>query len=117
VRSYRLHVPSEAPAKMFWSDTLCDVDACSLLVNDQKTADPLVADDLKKKGDGSVDIYAGPSAPRGFVANWIPTVLGKSCFAYFRLYEPTRATSRGGGRSVNSSESTDATGRAQSQSV
>ena len=87
-RSYRLHVPPDAPAKMFWSVTLYDVDTRSLLVNDQKVADRSSRMDLKKNGDGSVDIYAGPTAPRGSEANWIPTVPGKSWFAYFRLYEP-----------------------------
>ena len=39
----------------------------------------------------SVDISCGPTAPAGFEANWIPTVSGKSWFAYFRLYEPTES--------------------------
>ena len=47
--------------------------------------------DLKKNADDSVDIYCGPTAPAGFEANWIPTVAGKSWFAYFRLYEPTES--------------------------
>jgi hypothetical protein len=74
---------------MFWSVTLYDVDTRSLLVNDRKIADRSSRMDLQKNGDGSVDIYAGPTAPRGFEANWIPTVPGKSWFAYSRLYEPT----------------------------
>jgi hypothetical protein len=88
-RSYRLHVPPDAPAKLFWSVTLYDVDTRSLLVNDQKIADRSSRMDLKKNADGSVDIYCGPEAPAGFESNWIPTVAGKSWFAYFRLYEPT----------------------------
>jgi hypothetical protein len=47
--------------------------------------------DLKKNADGSVDIYCGPDSPAGFETNWIPTVPGKSWFAYFRFYEPTAA--------------------------
>jgi hypothetical protein len=88
-RSYRLHVPADAPAKLFWSVTLYDVDTRSLIVNEQKIADRSSRMDLKKNDDGSVDIYCGPQAPAGFEANWIPTVAGKSWFAYFRLYEPT----------------------------
>jgi hypothetical protein len=88
-RSYRLHVPPDAPAKLFWSVTLYDVDTRSLLVNEQKIADRSSRMDLKKNADGSVDIYCGPTAPVGFEANWIPTVPGKSWFAYFRFYEPT----------------------------
>lgn len=47
--------------------------------------------DLRTNDDGSVDIYCGPAAPRGFEKNWIPTVPGKAWFAYFRLYAPTEA--------------------------
>jgi hypothetical protein len=88
-RSYRLHVPPAAPAKLFWSVTLYDVDTRSLLRNEQKIADRSSRMDLKKNADGSVDIYCGPTAPAGFEANWIPTASGRSWFAYFRLYEPT----------------------------
>lgn len=88
-RSYKLHVPPNAPAKLFWSVTLYDVDTRSLLVNEQKIADRSSRMDLKKNADGSVDIYCGPTAPVGFEPNWIPTVAGKSWFAYFRFYEPT----------------------------
>jgi hypothetical protein len=90
-RSYRLHVPPDAPAKLFWSVTLYDVDTRSLLVNEQKIADRSSRMNLKRNADGSVDIYCGPDAPAGFEANWIPTVAGRSWFAYFRLYEPTGA--------------------------
>jgi hypothetical protein len=87
--SYKLHVPPNAPAKLFWSVTLYDVDTRSLIVNEQKIADRSSRMDLKKNPDGSVDIYCGPTAPAGFESNWISTVAGKSWFAYFRLYEPT----------------------------
>jgi hypothetical protein len=88
-RSYRLHVPPDTPAKLFWSVTLYDVDTRSLLVNKQKIADRSSRMDLKKNADGSVDIYCGPESPAGFEANWIPTVPLKNWFAYFRFYEPT----------------------------
>ena len=87
--SYKLHVPPNAPAKLFWSVTLYDVDTRSLIVNEQKIADRSSRMELKKNADGSVDIYCGPTAPAGFHSNSIPTVAGKSWFAYFRLYEPT----------------------------
>ena len=87
--SYKLHVPPNPPAKLFWSVTLYDVDTRSLIVNEQKIADRSSRMDLKKNADGSVDIYCGPTAPAGFHSNSIPTVAGKSWFAYFRLYEPT----------------------------
>src|SRR5262245_13318404 len=76
--------------KLFWSVTLYDVDTRSLLVNKQRIADKSSRMDLKKNADGSVDIYCGPKAPKGFEANWIPTVAGRNWFSYFRLYEPTQ---------------------------
>ena len=89
-KSYRLRVPANAPMKLFWSVTLYDVDTRSLLVNKQRIADKSSRMDLKKNADGSVDIYCGPKAPKGFESNWIPTVAGRNWFSYFRLYEPTQ---------------------------
>jgi hypothetical protein len=89
--SYRLRVPSNAPIKLFWSVTLYDVGTRALILNEQKIADRSSRMDLRKNGDGSVDIYCGPKAPAGFERNWIPTVSGKNWFAYFRFYQPTEA--------------------------
>ena len=44
--------------------------------------------DIRTNSDGSVDVYFGPEAPKGFENNWIPTVPGRSWFTYFRLYAP-----------------------------
>jgi len=87
--SYRLHVPANAPVKLFWSVTLYDADTRALILNDAKIADRSSRMDLKKNADGSVDIYCGPSSPPGFEKNWIPTVPGRNWFAYFRFYQPT----------------------------
>jgi len=89
--SYRLHVPPNAPIKLFWSVTVYDVDTRALIRNDQKSADRSSRMDLRKNEDGSVDIYTGPKAPAGFEKNWIPTVSGRNWFAYFRFYNPTEA--------------------------
>jgi hypothetical protein len=89
--SYRLRVPPDPPIKLFWSVTLYDVDTRALILNDQKIADRSSRMDLRKNGDGSVDIYCGSKAPVGFEENWIPTVPGKNWFAYFRFYQPTEA--------------------------
>lgn len=89
--SYRLHVPPNAPIKLFWSVTLYDLDTRALILNDQKIADRSSRMDLRENEDGSVDIYVGPKAPAGFEKNWIPTVPGRNWFAYFRFYQPTEA--------------------------
>jgi hypothetical protein len=90
-KTYRLRVPPNAPIKLFWSVTLYDVDSRALILNKQKIADRSSRMDLRKNADGSVDIYTGPTAPKGFENNWIPTVPGRNWFAYFRFYNPTEA--------------------------
>jgi len=90
--TYRLHVAPNAPVKQFWSLTIYEVDTRSLIQNKQQIADRSSRQpDLLKNADGSVDLYVGPSAPKGFEKNWIPSVPGRAWFAYFRLYAPTEA--------------------------
>jgi hypothetical protein len=43
---------------------------------------------MKINADGSVDLYIGPKAPKGYENNWIPTG-GKTPFLLFRFYGPT----------------------------
>ena len=90
-KNYRLHVPPNAPAKQFWSVTLYDVDTRSFIVTKEQIADRSSRMDLIKNADGSVDIYMGPNAPKGFEKNWIPTVPGRGWFTLFRFYAPTEA--------------------------
>ena len=91
-QTYHLHVPANVPAKQFWSLTLYDVDTRCLIQNKQQIADRSSRmPDLVKNPDGSVDLYFGPTAPRGFENNWIPTVPGKAWFACFRFYQPLQA--------------------------
>lgn len=89
--TYRLRVPANPPAKQFWSVTVYDTSTRSVVQNEQKIADRSSRQDLVKNADGSVDIYFGPTAPNGFEKNWIPTVPGRSWFAYLRLYAPLEA--------------------------
>lgn len=89
--TYRLHLPADAPASMFWEVTVYDVDTRCLIQNAEKVAHRSSRMDLRANNDGSIDIYCGPSAPAGFEPNWVPTVPGRSWFAYFRLYGPTQA--------------------------
>jgi hypothetical protein len=91
-KTYRLRVPTNVPAKNFWSVTIYDVDTRCLINNKEQIADRSSRQpDLVKSTDGSVDLYIGPKAPAGFEKNWIPIVPGKAWFCYFRLYAPTEA--------------------------
>jgi len=90
--SYHLHVPPDPPAKQFWSITLYDIDTRALIQNKERMADRSSRmPDVKKNADGSVDLYFGPKAPKGFEHNWIPTVPGRAWFCWFRLYAPLEA--------------------------
>jgi hypothetical protein len=75
--SYRLRVPPNPPAKQFWSVTLYDADTRSLIQNKEQRSDRSSRHDLLKNADGSVDLYFGPTAPKGFENNWLPPYLAK----------------------------------------
>ena len=88
--NYRLHVPANPPAKQFWSVTVYDEKNRQMLINETKRMDvssrnPAVV----KNTDGSVDVYVGPTAPKGFEQNWVQTKLGEGWFVLFRFYGPT----------------------------
>jgi hypothetical protein len=90
-KTYRLHVPPNAPVAQFWSLTVYDVNTRSLLQNKDQISDRSSRMDLLKNADGSVDVYVGPTAPKGFEKNWVASVPTQTWFAYFRLYGPTQA--------------------------
>jgi hypothetical protein len=89
--TYRLRVPPNPPAKIFWSVTVYDVDTRCIINNEQQIADRSSRMDLLRNDDESVDIYFGPNVQDGLDQNWIPTVADKDWFAYFRFYGPTEA--------------------------
>lgn len=85
-KTYRLHVPPNVPIKQFWSVTLYDIETRCLIQNKEQIADRSSRMDLVINADGSVDLYFGPTAPKGMEKNWIPTVPGKAWFTYLRFY-------------------------------
>jgi hypothetical protein len=91
-QTYHLHVPPNVPAKQFWSITLYDVETRCLIQNKEQIADRSSRmPDLGKNADGSVDLYFGPTAPKGMEKNWIATAPGRAWFTWFRLYAPLEA--------------------------
>ncbi len=90
-RAYRLRVPPNPPAKLFWSVTLYDIETRCLIQNVQQIADRSSRQDLRRNADGSLDLVFAPAAPEGLEANWIPTVPGKAWYAYLRLFGPLEA--------------------------
>jgi hypothetical protein len=89
-KSYRLHVPANAPAEAFWSLTLYDTATRSMIQNPSNDSARSSLDKLKTNADGSVDLYFGPvrSARAALEANYIETVTGKGFYPMFRFYSP-----------------------------
>lgn len=89
-RTYRLHVPPDVPAKLFWSLTVYDTTTRAFLDNTPGgVVDRSSRTDIAKNADGSVDLYVSPAKPDGHEKNWIPSIAGKAWFALFRFYGPT----------------------------
>jgi hypothetical protein len=89
--NYTLHIPANPPAVNFWSVTIYDAATRCMIDNTQRNADLSSRKDLIKNGDGSFDLYFGPTAPAGKEKNWVQTIDGKHWFAYMRFYGPTTA--------------------------
>jgi hypothetical protein len=86
---YKLSIPLPVPAKLFWSVTVYDAQTRSQVQTDRDQAALRSLFELKDAGQGRrVDLYFGPSAPRGQETRWIQTVPGRGWFVYLRLYAP-----------------------------
>jgi hypothetical protein len=89
-KTYRMHVPPNAPVAQFWSFTVYDNET-RCFVDTGVQPDRSSRDNIVKNPDGSVDLYFGPKAPIGKPqSNWIQTIPGRGWFTYFRLYGPTQ---------------------------
>jgi hypothetical protein len=91
-KTYKLHIPSNPPAKDFWAVTIYDTQTRSQLQTDQPY--PTVGsqtEGIRMNEDGSYDIYFSPEAPVGFENNWLQTIPGKSFIAALRMYGPLEA--------------------------
>jgi hypothetical protein len=87
-RTDKIHLPSNVPAKDFWSFTVYDNQTRSMLQTGQQFPSVNGTD----KGavinpDGSVDVWFSPILPKGVSkANWVQTIPGKGWKVLFRLY-------------------------------
>jgi hypothetical protein len=88
-KTYRLIVPMPVPDRLFWSVTVYDAQTRSQVQTDQGIAALRSLFELKDIGDAkSIDLYFGPTAPRGYEARWIKTIPERGWFVYFRIYGP-----------------------------
>jgi len=90
--TYRIRLPKDVPANMFWSLTVYDNETRSMIQNGEGR--PLVGSvhGAAANRDGSFDLYFGPKLPAEVPEeNWVQTTPGDGWFVYLRLYGPEQA--------------------------
>ena len=88
--NYKLSLPKDIPAALFWSVTVYDSITGSGLDNGQPFPSLNAMDKPSANPDGTTDIYFGPNSP-GEGKNWLRTVSEKGFFVILRLYGPEKA--------------------------
>jgi hypothetical protein len=87
--SYKVTLPPDVPAELFWSLTLYEAENASGLATKERRFPSLGSRDKPvQNADGTTDLYIGPKAPEGKEANWLATAPGRGFFAILRLYGP-----------------------------
>lgn len=87
--TYKITVPANVPAKLFWSLTAYDASSASGLAAGQTYPSLNSLNDLEYNNDGSATVYFSPTQPKG-KKNWIKTIPGKGWFSLIRLYGPDK---------------------------
>ena len=84
---YRMHIPPDIPAWLYWAVTTYNPYDGSMQVTGQKFPTINSLDKLAYNEDGSIDLYFGPEQPQGVDShNWIQTLPNKVFLVGFRLY-------------------------------
>ena len=89
--TYKLTLPANVPAKLFWSVTVYDASTAAGLNNGQDYPSIGSRDNPVQNADGSTELYFGPNPPKGMEKNWVKTVPGKGWFSLIRLYGPEQS--------------------------
>lgn len=77
-KKYKLHLPLDIPASVFWSIIVYDTLSNFIIHTDQPW--PSVFSNEKNlacNNDGSIDVWFGPEPTNGKESNWIKTKPGK----------------------------------------
>jgi len=90
-KTYKLHLPPNIPAKLYWSITLYENGNRSILQNGTTAARISTFTGPVANADGSYDLYFGPKPMAGKEKNFVQTVPDKGWFFLFRLYGPQEA--------------------------
>lgn len=85
--TYKLHLPKDPPAALFWAVTLYNITDGTMTEAPQLMPSINGMNPVETNPDGSVDLYFGPTKPAGAPdANWIQTVKGRDFLVALRLY-------------------------------
>jgi hypothetical protein len=90
-KKYKMHLPANIPAKLYWSVIVYDNGTRSEVQNGTSFARISTFTKPRANSDGSIDLFFGPEVPTSSEANWIRTVPGKGWFFLLRLYGPEQA--------------------------
>jgi hypothetical protein len=89
--TYKLVIPPDVPAKIFWSVSVYNAFSASGVDNGKDFPSINSMDPVTYNDDGSATFYFGPKLPEGaFESNYLPTLPGEGWFTLFRLYGPGR---------------------------
>jgi hypothetical protein len=89
-KTYRLRVPANPPARLYWSATAYDRTTHALIRGLAHSSRASTAAGIQKNSDGSTDLFFGPKAPAGRESNWVPTSAGGKFEVLFRFYGPEK---------------------------
>jgi len=87
---YRLHLPSNPPAALFWAVTLYNATDGTMPETAQLMPSINQLDNVDTNDDGSIELYFGPTKPPTVPdKNWIQTVEGRPFMCAIRFYGST----------------------------
>jgi hypothetical protein len=85
--TYKLHLPPDPPAALFWAATAYNVTDGTMPETPQLLPSINGFNDVEANSDGSVDLWFGPKKPaQAPESNWIQTVDGRNFLVALRLY-------------------------------
>lgn len=85
--TYKMHLPANPPAALFWAVTAYNVTDGSMPETPQLLPSINAFNSVLANSDGSVDLWFAPEKPADAAkSNWIQTVSGRNFIAALRLY-------------------------------